>query len=170
MWHQIQDIRHPAELGKRTRLHLPHQVGAMHLHCGFGDADMAGSLLVQVTGHNMEHDVPLAGAKRVEALPERSQCPLALSTVAIASEAGIDGVKQILITEWLCEELQGTALHRLHRHRHVGVRCDENDRHLPVCSGKLALKLKTTSPRHPHIEYEASNQLSCPLLNRAHCF
>src|SRR5215471_9964881 len=131
----------------------------MHLHCGFGDADNAGSLLVQVTGHDMEHDVPLAGAKRVEALPERSQCPFSLSTGAIASEARLNSVKQVLVTERLCEELYGAALHRLDGHRHVGVRCDENDRHLPFRGGEVPLKLKTASPRHPHIEYDASRAL-----------
>jgi hypothetical protein len=39
------------------------------------------------------------------------------------------------------------------------VRCHEDDRHLPVCSGKLALKLKTAPPRHSHVEYQASRAL-----------
>ncbi len=50
-----------------------------------------------------------------------SHCPITLTSGTIASEAGIDGVKQILISEWLCKELYRTALHRLHSHRHVGV-------------------------------------------------
>src|SRR5215469_7148470 len=131
----------------------------MHLHCGFGDADIAGSLLVQVTGHNMEHDVPLTGAERVKALPERSQFPFTFSTGTVASETSLNSVKQLLVTERFCEELQRTALHRLHRHLHVGVRCDEDDRHLPVCSRKVALKLKTASPWHSDVEYEASRPL-----------
>jgi len=104
-WYQIEAVRHPAELGKRTRLHLPHQVSAMHLHRGFGDADIIGDLFVQATGRNVEHDFTLSGAERAETLPERGQCPFTLSTGTIASEAGLDGVKQFLITERLCEEL-----------------------------------------------------------------
>ena len=65
----------------------------MHLHRGFGDADIVGNLLVQAPGHDMEHDVTLAGAERVEPFPQRSQCPLTLSTGTIASEAGVNGVK-----------------------------------------------------------------------------
>src|SRR5215472_1476357 len=147
----IEGVRHPAKLGKRTRLHLPHQVGAMHLHRGFGDADIVGNLLVQATGHNMEHDVTLAGAERVETFPERSQCPFTLPTGTIASEAGLNGVKQILITERLCEELYSATLHRLHGHRHVGVRCDEDDRHLPVRSSKVALKLTDSRRAKPSL-------------------
>ena len=47
-------------------------------------------------------------------------------------------------------------IHRLHGHRDVGVRRDEDDRQLPVRRGKLALKLKTASPRHSHVEHQAS--------------
>src|SRR5215472_6212867 len=144
----IEGVRHPAELGKRTRLHLPHQVGAMHLHRGFGDADIVGDLLVQATGHDMEHDVTLAGAERVVTFLERGQRPFTLPTGTIASEAGLNGVKQILIAERLCEELYSAALHCLHSHRYV-----------PVRSSKIALKLKTASPRHSDVEYEASRPL-----------
>src|SRR5262245_30401726 len=104
----------------------------------------------------MEHDLTFAGAERIETLPERSHCLIVLSTSTIASEAGLDGIKQFLITEWLCKELYRTAFHRLHRHRYVGVRCDEDDRHLPVCSDKFTLKLKTTSPRHSYVKHHAS--------------
>jgi hypothetical protein len=83
--------------------------------------------------------------------------PFALPTGTIASEAGFNGVKQILITERLCEELHGAALHRLYSRRHVRVRCDEDDRHLPVRSSKVTPKLKTASPRHSHVEQTDEN-------------
>src|SRR5260370_25514220 len=107
----------------------------------------------------MEHDFTLTCAERVEALPERGQCPFTLPTGTIASEAGLDSVKQVLITEWLCEKLYGAAFHRLHGHRHIGMRSNEDDQHFPVRSSQVALKLKTTSPRHPHVEYQASRAL-----------
>src|SRR6266481_8400039 len=116
-WCQLKHVRHSAEFGKRTGLHLPHQIGAMHLHRRFGDADIAGNLFVEATRHDMEHDLTLAWAERVEALPERSQSPFTLPAGTIASETGLHGVKQVLITEWLCNELHRTALHRLHGHR-----------------------------------------------------
>src|SRR5258708_5514008 len=76
----------------------------MHLHRRLGDADIVGDLFVEATRHDMEHDLTLAWAERVEALPERSQSPFTLPPGTIASEAGLDSVKQILITERLCEE------------------------------------------------------------------
>src|SRR5262249_30987564 len=103
-------------------------------------------------GHDMEHDLTLAAAERVETFPERSQSPITLPSDAIASKSGFDGLNEVLITERFCQELYGTALHCLHGHRDVGVRCNEDNRHLPICRGKVALKLKTASPRHSHIE------------------
>src|SRR6266853_7042830 len=84
----------------------------------------------------MEHDLTLARAELVEALLERSQYPFTLPAGTIASETGLHSVKQILITEWLCEELYGAALHRLHGHRHVGMRCDEDDQSRSRKSGR----------------------------------
>src|SRR5215469_5416418 len=104
----------------------------------------------------MEHDFTLAGTETVETLPKCSQRSIALPPSTIASESGLDGLNEILISERFCQELYGTTFHRLHGHRDVGVRCDENDRHLPVRRGKVTLKFKTASSRHSHVEYQAS--------------
>src|SRR5262245_2990545 len=104
----------------------------------------------------MEHDLTLTRAERVETPPERRQSPITLPSGTIASQSGFNGLNEILITERLCQELDGAALHRLHGHRDVGVRCDEDNRHLPICRGKVALKLKTASPWHSHVEDQAS--------------
>src|SRR6516165_4988797 len=92
MWRQIEDVGHPAELGKGTSLHLPHEIGAMHLHGRFGDADIVGNLLVQATGHDMEHDLSLAGTERVETLSEASQSLITLPSGSIARESRLDSL------------------------------------------------------------------------------
>ena len=43
---QLQLIHHSAELWYRCGFDLPHHVAAMDLHRGFGDAQLAGNLLV----------------------------------------------------------------------------------------------------------------------------
>jgi len=92
----------------------------------------------------------------VETLPERTQGPIVLAASKIASEAGLDSLEKILIAKRFGEEFYGTALHRLHGHRNVAVRRHENDRHLPVGRGKVALKFETASSRHSNIEHQAS--------------
>src|SRR5262245_40457163 len=128
----------------------------MHLDGGFGDANIVGNLFVEAPGRDLNHDFALAGAERFETLPKRAQGPITLAPGTIASEPGLDGVEEVLITEGFCEELYGTTLHRPHGHRDVAVRRDEDDRHLPVRRGKIALKLKTASPWHSDIEHQAS--------------
>ena len=127
-WPQLEHIRHSAELGKRTRLHLSHQVGAMHLHRGYRDAYVAGNLFIEATGRDLDHDLTLAGAERIETRPERTQGLITIPTGTIASEANLDRLEEVLIAERLREEFYGTALHRLHSHWDVRVRCDEDDR------------------------------------------
>ena len=43
---QLEPIHHSAEFCDRCGLDLPHHVAAVHLHRGFGDAHLAGNLLV----------------------------------------------------------------------------------------------------------------------------
>src|SRR6516164_10425497 len=103
----------------------------------------------------MEHDFTLAGTETIETLPERGQGSITLTSSTIASESGLDGLNEVLVSERFCQELYGTTFHRLHGHWDVGVCCDENDRHLPVRRGKVTLKFKTASSRHSHVEYQA---------------
>src|SRR4029450_5648157 len=126
----------------------------MHLNRGFGDADIAGNLFIEATGRDQEHDLSLTGAERVEALSERTQGLITLPTGPITSKAGLDGIEEVLITERFREELDRTALHRLHGHRNVAVRCDENDSELPVRRSELALKLETASSRQSHVQHQ----------------
>src|SRR5215469_17704784 len=81
---------------------------------------------------------------------------MTLTSGTIASESGLDGFNKVLISERFCQKFYGAPLHSLHSHRDVSVRCDEDDRYLPIRRGKVALKLKTASPRHSHVEHEAS--------------
>src|SRR4051794_40870999 len=45
--YQLELVSHPAEFRKRTGPHLLHRPAAMHLHGGFGDADIVGNLFAQ---------------------------------------------------------------------------------------------------------------------------
>src|SRR5262249_29948801 len=130
-------------------------MGAMHLHGRFRDADIVGDLLIQATGCDADHDLTLAGAEAGEALSECPQSLITLQTSTITSEASLDSIKQVLITERRREKLYGTALHRLHAHRYVGVRCHKDDRDLPLRRDQLPLKLETALSRQSHVEHEA---------------
>ena len=131
----------------------------MHLHGGFGNADIAGNLLAKAAVRDLNHDLALPGAQRFEAFPEGGQSFLILPPGAITREADLNGVEELLITERLGKELNGTTLHRLHRHRDVAVPCDEDDWEFPVRRGELALKFKTALPRQPDVENQAGGAI-----------
>src|SRR6202021_3016197 len=86
---------------------------------------------------------------------ERRQGLLILPPSMITSEAELNGIEQLLITERLRKELNGTTLHRLHRHRDVAVPCDEDDWQFPVRRGELALKIKAALPWQSDVEDQA---------------
>src|SRR5262249_35235304 len=134
-------------------------MGAMHLHGRYGNADIVGNLLVQATGRNLEHDLTLAGTKRLKTLSQHSQSIILLPTGAVASETGLDSFEEVLIAKRLGEKLDGTAFHRLHTHPHVGVRCHEDDREWAVRRYQLALKLKTTPSRQSDVENQAGGPI-----------
>src|SRR5215471_7209839 len=94
--YQLEPVGHSAELGKRTGLHLLHRPAAMHLHGGFGDADIVGDLLAQAAARHLNHDLALPGAQRGETLPELRQALVVLPPGTIAGEAELNGVEEIL--------------------------------------------------------------------------
>src|SRR5947199_8794786 len=115
----------------------------MHLHGGFGNADIARNLFAKAAVRDLNHDLALPGAQRLEAFPEGGQSFFILPPSAIAREAELNGFEEVLITERLRKELNRTALHRLHGHRNVAVPGDEDDRQFPLRRGELAVKTKT---------------------------
>src|SRR5882672_9921321 len=131
----------------------------MHLHGGFGNADIAGNLFAKAAVRDLNHDLALPGAQRLEAFPEGGQSSFILPPSAIAREAEPNGVEEILITERLGQELNGTTLHRLHRHRDVAVPCDEDDWKVPVRRSELALKLETALPRQSHVKDQTTGAI-----------
>src|SRR6266700_4418828 len=84
IWHQLEFVGHPAELGKRTGLHLLHRPAAMHLHRRFGDADIVGDLFAEAAARDLNHDLALPGASRGEALPEVVQALIIFPPCTIA--------------------------------------------------------------------------------------
>src|SRR5262249_16797212 len=111
----------------------------MHLYRGFGDADISGDLLAEAAARDLDHDLAFARGQRLEILLERPQISFLLAASTIAGEAHLDGVEEFLVAEWLRQELDGAALHRLHGHRNIAVSGDEDDGEARLRRGQLAL-------------------------------
>src|SRR5690349_12160876 len=153
--YQPESVRNVVELCQRRNLHLPHEVATMHLHRRLGDAHVTRNLFVTTALGDLNHDPALAEGQYFEAGPERTQCFVPLASETVTSKPEIDRIEQVLVTKRLREELDSTALHRLHAHRNVPMPGDEDDRKLDLCRREVALKIQPAAARQSHIENEA---------------
>ena len=153
---KVQPVRHAGQIGQRGRLHLAYDVAAMDFDGDLADAHVGGNLLVEATGHDMRHDLALALAQTLEPHPQSCDRLLVFEQGAVARQTLLDRVQDFLIAERLRQELDRAALHRLNRHRHVGVARDENNRYANVRFDQLALQFEAAAPGQSDVENEAS--------------
>lgn len=61
---------------------------------------------------------------------------------AASLDGVLDGAQEHVVVEWLRQELDGSSLHGLYRHRNVSVTRDEDDRHVhPTLLAKMLFNL-----------------------------
>src|SRR5262249_39573988 len=126
---------------------LMHRPAAMHLHGGFGNSDIVGYLFAKAPARYLNHDFALPRAQRGETLPEIRQSFLTFASCTSARKAELNGIKEVLIAEWLGQELNGAPFHRLHRHWDVTMPCDEDDWEFPFCQSQFPLQIQAALPR-----------------------
>src|SRR5271155_4554302 len=94
-----QDIRHPHEVGQRSRAHLAHDVAAMDLHGDLADAEFRRNLLVHQAGRHESHDLLLARRQRFEVSLDIVDGAVLLAPRAITLERDAYGVEQFLVAK-----------------------------------------------------------------------
>src|SRR5262249_55212693 len=132
-----------------------HCPAAMHFDRCFRDADVVSNLFAEAAAHHLYHDLALPRAQRSEAVFQARQRLLTLPAYPVARKAELDGVKQILVAERLCEELDGAPLHRLNRHGNIAMSRDEDNRKVSFGSGEFLLEVEAALTGQPDIEHQA---------------
>jgi hypothetical protein len=127
----------------------------MNLHRRFCDTDIVGNLLAEAALHDVDHYLAFPRGKRFEARSERTQSLFILALSTITSKGELDRVDQVLITERLGQELNGTAFHRLHRHRDVTVPRYEDNWDWDTRLREFALKIQAARPGQSNVKNEA---------------
>src|SRR5262245_34813913 len=92
-------VAHAHELLPGPRKHLAHDLSPVQLHGAFGHAEFASDALICVAGEHQGHDFALALGERGEALLQRGDGRRGLALHAVALDARVDGVEQLLIAE-----------------------------------------------------------------------
>src|SRR5689334_23909614 len=113
----------------------------MDFDSDFADADLVGDLFIEAASRYQGHHLALARGEAREPRSHLGQSFFVLPPCAVALEAQLDRVEQILVAEWLGQKLDRSALHRPDGHRDVAIPGDEDDRELDVRGGELALKV-----------------------------
>ena len=128
----------------------------MHLHGGFGDAQLAGDLLVEPARSRPECRIARSrGVSTSNRALSTFRCFFVLAARTVASEPNVYRIQKILVAKRLREKFDGAALHRLHGHRNVAVSGDEDDRKTDARRGEIALKVESAPPRQSDVEDEA---------------
>ena len=71
----------------------------------------------------------------------------------------LDGVQQVIVAEWLREELYGPGFHGAYRHRDVAMAGDEDNGKVSLDLGQFLLEIKTTPARELDVEHQAARGL-----------
>src|SRR5215813_8792807 len=138
------------------RMHLAHDLSAVDLYGALRHAEFGSDALVCVAGDYQGHDFALALGERGEALLQPGDGRRRLALQAVALDARVDGVEQLLIAERLAQELDRPRLDRAHRHRDVAVAGNEDDGKMDARLRQLLLEREAARARQSHVEHEAA--------------
>ena len=70
-----------------------------------------------------------------------------------------NGIQEILITAWLCEEFDRSRLDRANAHWNVAVAGEKDDRYVNVSGRKLALEIEPTQPWQSDVQHKATGNI-----------
>jgi hypothetical protein len=90
-------------------MHLAHDLAAVDFHGDLADPDFVGNLLVEAASCDQSHDLTLPGGEGLEAGPQSGQGFFVLQPSAIAREAELDRIEQILVAKRFGKKLDRPA-------------------------------------------------------------
>jgi hypothetical protein len=135
------------QVNQRSSTHLATQLAAKYLYRGFARADPLRNLFVQQPGHHKGQDFLFAPRESVSSLSEQLQICLVSPPNPVSFECEVHGIEQILIAEWLWQELNSARFNGADRHGNITMGCHEDDRDFIALPFEMALKIQSTHPR-----------------------
>src|SRR5579863_4971139 len=118
----------------------------------FARPELRGDLLSLHTRNYEVHHFTLACSQAFVPFPQFGHCVPLSARYLVALQCLLNRVQKLLMTEWFCQELKGTRLHRLYGHGNIPVRSDKNDGDIDPSFNHLLLDLKSAHTRKAHIQ------------------
>ena len=114
-------------------------MSALNLHRNFARSEFKSDLFVKHAGNHQTHHLALARGQRLIALLQFGKLPLLVARDPVAIEGLLNSVQQILIDEWLGQELHRARFDGFHCHRNIAMsgNKDDGDAHAGVCQFPL---------------------------------
>jgi hypothetical protein len=121
-----------------------------------GDAEVAGDHLVHLAGQHALHHFDLALRELGDALID-GLCGGALRQLLLMhGQRGQRTVHQFVVVERLLDEIEGALLDRAHRHRHVAVAGQEDDRHVVAVLVQPAEQFEPAHAVHADVQQQTA--------------
>src|SRR5258708_18022711 len=158
---------HSYEVGNGLRVHLLHCPAAMNLHGVFRSSQLISDLLIEHARDDHGDHLLLARSQRVEALFEVRQLFVLFTSGTILFQCGANGIEQVVVAEWFCEEFNRSRLHRSNTHWNIPVTRNKDDRDTNVSRGELALKIEAAQSTKSDVQHEATGRIWRFLLQEA---
>src|SRR5580700_773042 len=128
----------------------------MDLHSDFAGSEIKSHLLIEHARNHQTHDLALACRKRLVPLLQFGELTLLLARCPIALQSLMDSIQQVLVAEWLGQELHRAGFHGFHRHRNISMTADENDRNPDTRVNQLVLKFQTVYSGKSYVQHQAT--------------
>ena len=112
-------------------------------------------LLVKFAGNDMCQNLAFAWRKLCKPCLDQVQFLVRFPCSGIPLDRAGDCIKQLLVTNGLCQKINGTGFHGPDTCRNISYAGDENHRSFDVSLGEGRLKLETVKIWHGDIEYGA---------------
>src|SRR3954451_9355459 len=128
----------------------------MNFYRDFAYAEIGCDLLVDPPGRDECHDLAFTRRQCFKTTFQLCRSSFLLKPRSMMGMAELNRFKQILLSERLCQELDCSSLHRLHRHWDVTMSGDEDNRQVSFGTCQSALQFESTLAGKPHVEHQAS--------------
>src|SRR6267378_479568 len=152
-------LDHSYQVDKGFRVHLLHCSAALDFDGTFRRSELTSNLLIEHARDKHGDHLLLARSQRVIATLEVRHFFLLLTSGTISLQCDANGIQQILISEWLSEELDCSSLHGANSHWNVAVTGEKNYWNVNMSPCKLVLKIESTQSRHSDVEYKATRHI-----------
>src|ERR1700676_3108727 len=145
----------------------------MNLDCRLAQFGFGCNLFVPAAGNNERQDLSFARRQGIEAPLQFGNNLGLLPSGAIALNPHMDRIEQLLLVQWLGQELNGPGFHCPYRHGNVAMTADEYDWKMGIRIDQHALALQSARPRQSDVEHYAAGCIG-PLalkefLRRSEC-